>query len=138
MWSMARRRRRGSSSTAGRAAVAVAGRAAVAAVTALAAASCSAGGPACRGSPPPPFLSHLLGQRACRGAAGFTCGQLMVPLDPFGPPRGRLSLQVAVSDVAAAPDGVLLFLTGGPGQPGVPFVQHVVSRSARRSPATGW
>jgi pimeloyl-ACP methyl ester carboxylesterase len=39
-----------------------------------------------------------------------------------------VSLQVAVSDVAAAPRGVLLFLTGGPGQPGVPFAARLAGR----------
>jgi len=33
-----------------------------------------------------------------------------------------------VSDVAAAPRGVLLFLTGGPGEPGIPFVPRIASR----------
>jgi pimeloyl-ACP methyl ester carboxylesterase len=41
---------------------------------------------------------------------------------------GRLSLRVAVSDVASAPRGVLLFLTGGPGEPGVPFVPRLEDR----------
>ena len=50
---------------------------------------------------------------------------LSVRLDPFGPAPGRLSLRVAVSDVAAAPRGVLVLLTGGPGQPGVPFVSRL-------------
>ena len=53
---------------------------------------------------------------------------LSVRLDPFGPAPGRLSLRVAVSQVAAAPRGVLVLLTGGPGQPGVPFVSRVASR----------
>jgi pimeloyl-ACP methyl ester carboxylesterase len=33
-----------------------------------------------------------------------------------------------VSDVAAAPRGVLVLLTGGPGQPGVPFVSRLAGR----------
>ena len=53
---------------------------------------------------------------------------LSVRLDPFGPAPGRLSLRVAVSQVAAAPRGVLVLLTGGPGQPGVPFVSRAASR----------
>jgi pimeloyl-ACP methyl ester carboxylesterase len=51
-----------------------------------------------------------------------------VRLDPFGSVPGRLSLRVAVSGVASAPRGVLLFLTGGPGEPGVPFVSRLEDR----------
>ncbi|HEY7146657.1 MAG TPA: alpha/beta fold hydrolase [Streptosporangiaceae bacterium] len=35
---------------------------------------------------------------------------------------------MAVSDATTAPRGILLLLTGGPGQPGVPFVPRLVSR----------
>ena len=66
--------------------------------------------------------------RPCPGLPGFSCGSLSVRLDPFGSGPGRLSLRVAVSDVASAPRGVLLFLTGGPGEPGVPFVPRLVDR----------
>jgi pimeloyl-ACP methyl ester carboxylesterase len=66
--------------------------------------------------------------RPCPGIAGFSCGSLSVRLDPFGSVPGRLSLRVAVSDVASAPRGVLLFLTGGPGEPGVPFVSRLTDR----------
>src|SRR4029077_15434173 len=62
------------------------------------------------------------------GVAGFRCGALSVRLDPFGSWPGRLSLRVAVSGVASAPRGVLLFLTGGPGEPGVPFVSRITGR----------
>ena len=40
--------------------------------------------------------------RPCPGIAGFSCGSLSVRLDPSGSVPGRLSLRVAVSDVAAA------------------------------------
>jgi pimeloyl-ACP methyl ester carboxylesterase len=53
---------------------------------------------------------------------------LSVRLDPSGSAPGRLSLQVAVSDVAAAPRGVLVLLTGGPGEPGVRFVSRLAGR----------
>ena len=66
--------------------------------------------------------------RPCPGIAEFNCGSLSVRLDPFGSVPGRLSLRVAVSDVASAPRGVLLFLTGGPGEPGVPFVSRLTDR----------
>lgn len=53
---------------------------------------------------------------------------LSVRLDPSGSAPGRLSLKVAVSDVTAAPRGVLVLLAGGPGQPGVPFVSRLAGR----------
>jgi pimeloyl-ACP methyl ester carboxylesterase len=51
-----------------------------------------------------------------------------VPLDHAGSSPGSLRLQVGVQRTARAPRGVLLFLTGGPGQPGVPFIDRVRSR----------
>ena len=39
-----------------------------------------------------------------------------------------LRLAVGVSTVKAAPRGVLLFLTGGPGQPGIPFLTRIHTR----------
>ncbi|HEY5990919.1 MAG TPA: alpha/beta fold hydrolase [Streptosporangiaceae bacterium] len=73
-------------------------------------------------------LTGLRAVRACPGIPAFSCGMLDVRLDPFGSAPGRLSLRVAVSDVAAAPRGVLVLLTGGPGQPGVPFVSRLAGR----------
>ena len=64
---------------------------------------------------PQPQPAGLLGVRPCPGITGFSCGSLSVRLDPSGGGPGRLSLRVAVADVAAAPRGVLLFLTGGAG-----------------------
>src|SRR5581483_302297 len=75
---------------------------------------------------PPP--TGLLGVRPCPDAADFHCGSLSVRLDPSGGAPGQLSLRVAVSDVAAAPRGVLLFLTGGPGEPGIPFASRISGR----------
>jgi len=66
--------------------------------------------------------------RPCPGIPGFNCGSLSVRLDPFGPAPGRLSLRVAVSDVVAAPHGVLVLLTGGPGEAGVPFAARLAGR----------
>jgi hypothetical protein len=83
-------------------------------------------------------LAGLRDVRPCPGFAGFRCGSLSVRLDPSGSVPGRLSLRVAVSDAASAPRGVLLFLTGGPGEPGVPFVPRLVDRLGLRSTGTGW
>jgi pimeloyl-ACP methyl ester carboxylesterase len=66
----------------------------------------------------------------CAGIAGFTCSTLAVPLDHSGHTPGTLRLQVAAADNLTAARGVLLFLTGGPGQPGVPFVPRIASRIA--------
>ncbi|OXM42732.1 esterase, partial [Amycolatopsis thailandensis] len=64
---------------------------------------------------------RLENPRPCAHDARFTCSTLTVPLDHRGRTRGTLKLQVATANNADAPRGVLLFLTGGPGQPGVPF-----------------
>jgi pimeloyl-ACP methyl ester carboxylesterase len=61
----------------------------------------------------------------CAGQPGYTCSTLTVPLDHRNPSKGTLKLQVAAGDNARAPKGVLLFLTGGPGQPGVPFISRM-------------
>jgi pimeloyl-ACP methyl ester carboxylesterase len=92
----------------------------------LASVSGSASGPAGSGSALD--MTRLRAVRPCPGIAGFSCGMLSVRLDPFGSAPGRLSLQVAVSDVAAAPRGALVLLTGGPGEPGVPFVSRLAAR----------
>jgi pimeloyl-ACP methyl ester carboxylesterase len=70
---------------------------------------------------------RLTGSQPCSGAPGFTCSFLDVPLDHQGRAKGRLGLQVAVQD-GPAPRGVLVFLTGGPGQPGAPFAARVAGR----------
>ncbi|MGW2936291.1 alpha/beta fold hydrolase [Streptomyces sp. NPDC001156] len=72
----------------------------------------------------------LSGVAACPGLEGFSCGTLTVPLDHSGGVQGRLGLQVAMADNVKAPKGVLLFLTGGPGQPGVPFVEGLSKKLA--------
>jgi pimeloyl-ACP methyl ester carboxylesterase len=53
---------------------------------------------------------------------GFTCTTLRVPLGVDGQ---TLELAVAAADNVDAPRGVLLMLTGGPGQPGVPLLPRV-------------
>jgi pimeloyl-ACP methyl ester carboxylesterase len=59
---------------------------------------------------------------ACEPAqADFSCSTLTVPLDHADPTGHGLDLHVAVQDEPSAPRPVLLFLTGGPGQPGVSY-----------------
>jgi pimeloyl-ACP methyl ester carboxylesterase len=61
----------------------------------------------------------------------FSCGSLEVPLDhgllPGPRTDGRLTLRVAVADNADAPRGVLVWLVGGPGEPGVPLTADITS-----------
>jgi pimeloyl-ACP methyl ester carboxylesterase len=61
----------------------------------------------------------------------FSCGSLDVPLDhglePGPKADGRLTLRVAVADNADAPRGVLVWLVGGPGEPGVPLAADITS-----------
>ena len=63
-----------------------------------------------------------------------------MPLDRSGPVKGAvqgtLRLQVAAADNLGAPRGTLLFLTGGPGQPGVPFAGQI--RNALPAVARGY
>lgn len=73
----------------------------------------------------PPALTN---QHPCAGLTGYTCSTLTVPLDRTGRVAGTLRLNVAAADNAKAPRGVLLFLTGGPGQPGVAAVGRVAAR----------
>jgi len=79
--------------------------------------------------------SGLHGAHPCAGTTGFTCATLDVPLDRAHPARGTLHLQVGMGDNAHAPRGVLLVLSGGPGQPGLPILDGFIDRalSAERS-----
>ncbi|MGI5414560.1 alpha/beta fold hydrolase [Actinomadura luteofluorescens] len=103
------------------------------AVFALTLALLGSGGATAAAAPqaPParPAAPGLSGSRPCAGQPGFTCSFLTVPLDHRDPGDGRtLRLQVAAADNARAPKGVLMFLTGGPGQPGVPFITGISKR----------
>jgi pimeloyl-ACP methyl ester carboxylesterase len=69
---------------------------------------------------------RLVDSHPCLHTPGFTCSTLTVPLDPGGRRPGHLEVRVAAADDRAAPRGILLFLTGGPGEPGVPFVPRIV------------
>ncbi|WP_433323704.1 alpha/beta hydrolase [Spirillospora sp. CA-294931] len=64
----------------------------------------------------------------CADQPGFTCSWLTVPLDHRGQAPGELKLQVATGDNADAPKGVLLFLSGGPGQPGASLIKRISER----------
>ena len=77
-------------------------------------------------SPPRPTLQDA---QPCPGAAGFTCSTLEVPLDHTGRTPGTLRLQVGAADNRDAPRGVLLVLSGGPGEPGLPILQRFVTRA---------
>jgi pimeloyl-ACP methyl ester carboxylesterase len=85
-----------------------------------------------RAAPAP--VPRLEGAHPCRRAAGFTCSTLRVPLDHSGRTPGELRLNVAAADNDGAPRGVLLALTGGPGQGGVAYVRRFrsITRALRR------
>ncbi|MFE2728626.1 alpha/beta hydrolase [Kitasatospora sp. NPDC059327] len=69
----------------------------------------------------------ITGQAPCPEAPEFLCGTLTVPLDHSGATPGTLHLRVAVTGNTTAPRGDLLFLTGGPGQPGVPSMRRTAT-----------
>jgi pimeloyl-ACP methyl ester carboxylesterase len=71
---------------------------------------------------------RLSASRPCSNATGFTCSTLDVALDHSGRTSGTLHLSVAAADNVDAPSGVLVVLTGGPGQGGVAFVPRVRAR----------
>lgn len=56
---------------------------------------------------------------------GFTCTTLHVLLDRQRPDGPSLDLAVIAADNVDASRGVLLLLTGGPGQPGVPLLPNL-------------
>jgi pimeloyl-ACP methyl ester carboxylesterase len=73
---------------------------------------------------------QLVDPHPCAQLTGFTCSTLVVPLDHRGRRPGVLRLDVAAADNVGAPRGVLLFLAGGPGQPGVPYAGKVAEALA--------
>ena len=77
------------------------------------------------GAGPP---ARLVEAHRCPRISGFVCAWLAVPLDHAGAARGTLRLAVGIQHVQRPVHGVLLFLTGGPGQPGVSLIPRVVSR----------
>jgi pimeloyl-ACP methyl ester carboxylesterase len=75
-----------------------------------------------------PGRPELTASHPCPGRSGFTCSTLTVPLDHTGRLPGTLDLQVATGDNVTAPKGVLLFLTGGPGQGGVGTITRIATQ----------
>ena len=75
----------------------------------------------------PPVVTD---QHPCPDLTGFTCSTLTVPIDWRSRVQGMLKLNVAAADNDRADRGVLLFLTGGPGQPGLPSVARIATRLA--------
>ncbi len=65
----------------------------------------------------PPALA--LDMRTCRADRDFVCGELRVPLDRTGRAKGALSLQVAAQRSYPKKAGLLIALSGGPGQSSV-------------------
>jgi pimeloyl-ACP methyl ester carboxylesterase len=65
----------------------------------------------------------------CAGVTGYTCSTLDVPLDRSGRHKGTLHLRVGASDDVKAPRGVLLVLSGGPGQPGLFLLDRFVDKA---------
>ncbi|MEU4420836.1 alpha/beta fold hydrolase [Actinoplanes sp. NPDC024001] len=75
-----------------------------------------------------PARPALTEAQPCTEIATYTCSVLTVPLDRSGRVPGELRLRVAVADNADAPRGVLLVLSGGPGQPGPALVPRISQR----------
>jgi pimeloyl-ACP methyl ester carboxylesterase len=70
----------------------------------------------------------LTSAHPCPDQPDFTCATLTVPIDHTGRVPGSRNLQVATENDVNAPKGVLLFLTGGPGQPGVPSADRIADQ----------
>lgn len=72
---------------------------------------------------------RLHGSSPCPGVTGYTCSTLDVPLDRTGRRNGTLHLRVGAADNVRAPRGVLLVLSGGPGQPGLFLLDRFVGKA---------
>jgi len=66
----------------------------------------------------------------CADAPAFDCGTVTVPVDRAGVVGGTIGLSVAVERARAGTDGYLVALSGGPGQPSVPFADSFRSSLA--------
>ena len=65
--------------------------------------------------------ASALETHACARSTGFRCGTVTVPLDRSGRVPGTVRLSVAVEAPRKGTSGLLLALSGGPGQPSVAF-----------------
>src|SRR2546423_1493961 len=72
-----------------------------------------------------PSAAPLLHVHRCPTQPGFSCATLRVPLDWSGHVKGTLDLAVAAGPSAPR---TLVVLTGGPGQPGTPYIARTSSR----------
>jgi pimeloyl-ACP methyl ester carboxylesterase len=77
-------------------------------------------------TPPAPLGAPFTDVFPCQ--TSFTCATLSVPLDRRHPNGFRLPLQVAVETERAAPRGVLLLLSGGPGAAAVPTASELLAQ----------
>src|SRR4051812_22183891 len=73
------------------------------------------------------FLAVAASPAAAAGCPpGATCGRLTVPLDHAGTTPGTLDLAYAKRPATGTRTGTLVFLTGGPGQAAIPFLNEFV------------
>ncbi len=69
-----------------------------------------------------PAVPRLQDAKACPDVPDATCATLQVALDRTGARKDSLKLRVAMAGRKDAP--VLAFLSGGPGEPGLPFFER--------------
>jgi pimeloyl-ACP methyl ester carboxylesterase len=67
-------------------------------------------------APAPALTTHR-----CARSTGFRCATVAVPLDRAGVVPGTVRIAIAVEKPRRGADGFLVALSGGPGQPAVPF-----------------
>jgi pimeloyl-ACP methyl ester carboxylesterase len=106
---------------------------AVLALVAVLSASCTSPrpGPAPSGAPANPAASESASAvKACPNNPGYGCGELTVPVNRADPSGGEIVLHYIAANNSKAPKGVLLLLTGGPGQPGIALMTKVSARIA--------
>jgi pimeloyl-ACP methyl ester carboxylesterase len=96
------------------------------ALFAAAVVGCGGGGHSTLTGSPASHAAAPLRMTPCDIAPHARCATLRVALDPARPGGPQLSLRVAAVGDPQRP--VLLSLTGGPGQPGVPFLRRTRSR----------
>ncbi|HMJ32929.1 MAG TPA: alpha/beta fold hydrolase [Baekduia sp.] len=70
-----------------------------------------------------PGPASALDTHVCASSSAFRCGTVTVPLDRSGRVPGTVKLSVAVEAPRQGASGFLLALSGGPGQPSIPFAE---------------